>query len=186
VSVDPAIRVLARAALSLLFAQAALHKLRDVDAFRRAVEAYRLVAPLWAVPAGALLIAAEIAVAVALWMPPVATPAALAGAALLALYGAAMAVNLARGRRDIDCGCSGPAHRQPIRPALVGRNAVLVGVALLAAAPAGARPLLWLDGCTVVAGVLVAALAWQAADGLFASAAQASRWQWRGAERADA
>ena len=45
-----------------------------------------------------------------------ATPhAAAAAALLLALYAGAIGVNLARGRRDIDCGCGGPASRQPIR-----------------------------------------------------------------------
>jgi len=38
---------------------------------------------------------------------------------LLALYTLAVVVNLARGRREIDCGCFGPAARQPLSAALV-------------------------------------------------------------------
>jgi len=171
-TLDPAIGWLIRAALSLLFARAAAHKLADVGAFRRAVEGYRLVAPPWTVPVGAALIAAEVAVAVGLWLPHVAPLAALGAAALLALYGGAMALNLARGRRDLDCGCTGPAHRQPIRPALVVRNALLAGAALVGALPAGARALGWLDLVTVAAGAGALALCYAAADGLLAEAAR--------------
>ncbi|MEO8601881.1 MAG: MauE/DoxX family redox-associated membrane protein [bacterium] len=167
---DPAVQMLLRAALSVVFARAAAHKLADVDAFRRAVEGYRLLEPLWAVPVGAALIAAEIAVAVGLWLPRVAPLAAVGGAALLALYGAAMAINLARGRRDFDCGCSGPAQRQPIRAALVVRNALLAGVALISALPASARPLGWLDAYTIAAGAVGLILCWLAADALLAEA----------------
>jgi len=176
-TIDPVIQLVLRIGLGLLFVQAAAHKLRDVDAFRRAVANYRLFAPLWAVPVGALLIGAEIAVAFALWLPRLSAVAALTAAALLLLYAAAMAVNLARGRRDVECGCSGPAQRQPIRAALVVRNAGLALLALLCALPLAARPLTWLDLVTVAAAVLGAALCWIAADGLFAAAARAAAWR---------
>ena len=185
-TLDPAVQLLLRAALSVLFARAAAHKLADIDAFRRAVEGYQLFAPLWAVPVGAALIAAEIALAVGLWLPPLAPSAGLGAAALLGLYGAAMAVNLARGRRDVDCGCSGPAQRQPIRAALVARNAALAALALLSALPAGARALGWLDLYTIGAGVLALVLGWIAADGLLAGAVRSAVLRGAQGERAGA
>jgi hypothetical protein len=173
-SIDPAVQWLLRIALSLLFARAAAHKLRDVGAFRRALEAYAVVPAVWSVFAGAALIGVECAVAVGLWLPRVAPLAALGAAALLALYAAAMGTALARGQRDLDCGCTGPAHRQPVRAALVVRNAILAAVALCAALPAAARPLTWVDALTVLGGVGVLACGYLASEGLLAVAPRAA------------
>jgi hypothetical protein len=169
-ALDPALRLLLRAALTLLFGWAAAHKLRDVASFRAAIDAYELLPPVWSVPAGVALIAAEVGVAAGLWLPRVAPVAAIAAALLLALYAGAIGVNLVRGRRDIDCGCAGPAHRQPISAALVLRNVVLAVAALAAALPAAPRALTWVDGVTVVAGVAALALLYGAADGVLANA----------------
>ena len=166
VGLDPALQVICRAALSLLFGSAALHKLRDVQGFRQALEAYDLVPRPWAVPAGAGVVAAEVGIAAGLWLPRVAPMAALTGAALLIVYATAIGVNLVRGRRDIDCGCGGPAGGQPISGRLVVRNALLVAVAVTSALPAGSRPLLWFDAVTVVAAVATTALLYAAADQL--------------------
>src|SRR6185369_8077344 len=76
-AIDPAVQLILRGLLSAVLAWAAWHKLRDVGAFRAAVEAYELVPPLWAVPVGAALIAAELGIAVGLWLPRVGTAAAL-------------------------------------------------------------------------------------------------------------
>ncbi|MBX3024365.1 methylamine utilization protein MauE [bacterium] len=158
-----------RASLSLLLASAAWHKLRDVGAFRAAVEGYRLLPPVWTVPFAAFAIAAECGLAVGLWLPGVGGAAALGGAALLGLYAAAMAIALRRGRRDVDCGCAGPARRQSVRPALVARNGVLIVAALLAALPAAPRALTWMDGPTIVLAPVVAAGLYLAVDGLLAN-----------------
>jgi hypothetical protein len=94
----------------------------------------------------------------------------LAAAALLALYSAAIVVNLARGRREIDCGCFGPAQRQPLSPALVLRNGVLIALALVCALPAGVRALVPLDALTIAALVAFAALVHGGVNGLIANA----------------
>jgi len=169
-ALDPALQLLLRAALSLLFAAAATHKLRDVASFRTALERYELLPSLWSVPAGVALIAAEVGIAAGLWLPRVAPVAALAAAALLALYAGAIGVNLARGRRDIDCGCAGPARRQPISAALVRRNGVLAAAALVSALPGAPRGLTWVDGVTVIAGVTALGCLYAAVDGLLATA----------------
>lgn len=168
---DPVPQLVLRAGLSWLFAWAAIHKLRDVDSFRAALEGYDLVPPLWTIPAGAFLIAAEVGIATGLWLPRVHPVAGGAAAALLLLYAGAVAINLVRGRRDIDCGCAGPARRQTISGALVLRNAVLAAAALISALPAEARTLTWIDGVTLVAAILTVGLLYAAIDHLLAIAA---------------
>ena len=81
---------------------------------------------------------------------------------------AAIGVNLARGRRHIDCGCAGPHARRPIGPGLVVRNTVLAAVALAALAPVYDRPLVWVDALTVSGAVLALAALYVAADRLMA------------------
>ena len=123
-----AIRVL----LSLVFLTAAVGKIRHRLAFQGVVANYRLV-PEFAVPAFALLLPlAEAAVAGALLFVPPYWPE-LAAAVLLMTFAAAMAINLRRGRRHIDCGCFQSALKQTLRWTLVARNA---GLALLLALPA--------------------------------------------------
>ncbi|HEX2483833.1 MAG TPA: MauE/DoxX family redox-associated membrane protein, partial [Myxococcota bacterium] len=125
---DPAFALALRAALALLFGAAALHKLRDPAAFRTSLEAYGVLPAATAGAGAALVVAAEVAAAAHLVgaAPAQGGPAAAAGpllaAALLAVYGAAIAWNLARGRRELDCGCLGPAGRQPLSGWLVARN----------------------------------------------------------------
>ncbi len=169
-TIDPAMLLVLRGALCALFVTTATHKLRDVGAFHAAVQGYRLLPQDWTLPAAAGLIAVEAGLAVALWLPGVAPVAALAAAALLLLYAAAIQVNLRRGRHHLDCGCSGAAQRQPIRAALVVRNAGLALAAVAAALPAGDRGLAWLDAVTIAGAVAVLALLYVAADGLLAGA----------------
>ena len=167
-ALDPVPQLVIRAALSVLFAWAAQHKLRDVAAFRVALEGYALVPAPWTVPFGAALIAAEVGIAAGLWAPHVSSVAAVAAAGRLLLYGFAIAVNLVRGRRAIDCGCAGPAQRRPIGWALVVRNGVLAGAALTSAWPGPSRMLTWLDAVTVTAAVVTLVFLYAAVDGLMA------------------
>jgi hypothetical protein len=91
---------------------------------------------------------------------------AVAAIALLALYSAAIALNLARGRRDIDCGCLGPGHRQPLSEWLVARNAAAAIAAATLLAPVDGRPWSWLDALSVSACAACLALLWAAANRL--------------------
>jgi Methylamine utilisation protein MauE len=63
-----------------------------------------------------------------------------------------MAINLLRGRNDIDCGCGGAAH--PLSWGLVVRNVVLAAAALAASRPTLERGMNWIDALTLVLGVL--------------------------------
>ncbi len=166
-TLDPALSLVLRGGLALLFGAAAWHKLADLTSFRAALGDYRLV-PERAVSAAAFgLIAAELVSACGLVFS---ARAGFAAAALLALYTVAIGVNLARGRREIDCGCFGPAARQPLSTALVARNVGLIALAFMCALPAGSRALVVLDGLTIAAGIALGALVHGAVNGLLANA----------------
>jgi hypothetical protein len=92
------------------------------------------------------------------------------GCGLLALYAGVIAVNLLRGRRDVDCGCAGPAARQPLSGWLLARNGALFGLGLAGIATPGARPLQWLDAFTVAVALAAAMLAYGALNRLLANA----------------
>jgi hypothetical protein len=169
-ALDPALRITLRAALSLLFIWSAGHKLHDTAGFRAALANYELVPERWLASTAALLVAAELCVAVSLWLPGCGAYAACAGAGLLALYAGAIAINIVRGRRDIDCGCAGVSGDQPLSVALVVRNCVLGAAALASALPAALRALTWVDGITIFASVVTVALLYAALDGLLVTA----------------
>jgi hypothetical protein len=168
---DPALLGVARASLALLFAAAAAHKLRDPRRFAARVAAYELLPGWAAAPLARALALAELALCVSLAWPGTARGAALGAAGLLVLYAGAIALNLRRGRRALDCGC-GFAPR-PLGRDLLLRNALLAAVALLAALPASPRALGALDACTIACATAVAAALFAAQD---VAAAQRARW----------
>lgn len=165
-SVDPVLAQVARLGLALLFAIAAFHKLRDAAAFRTTLGEYR-IAPASLTPALALgVVGAELATTGLLLLPGASSGGAAGALALLAAYSAAIGINLWRGRRHLDCGCLGPASRQPIAPWLLARNAAVALAALVLLAPGAARPLLWVDSLSIVAALLSLSLLWNAAHQL--------------------
>lgn len=128
------IALVIRVLVALVFLNAALGKLRHHLTFQGVVSNYRLL-PEMAVPGFAMLLPpAELTVAAALLFAPSFWPE-LSAAMLLLLFGAAMAVNILRGRRHIDCGCFQSTLKQTLSWTLVVRNA---GLAVLLAVPAAA------------------------------------------------
>lgn len=166
--IDPLLSDALALGLALLLGAAASHKARDPGAFRALLGEYRLLPRRAVGPTALGLAAAEACLALALVVPSARGAAGPGAAGLLLLYSAAIAINLARGRREIECGCGGPAGR-PLGPGLLVRNAMLVAAALLAALPVEARPPVWLDRLTLAFAVAALALAWSAA-GLLAAA----------------
>jgi uncharacterized membrane protein YphA (DoxX/SURF4 family) len=154
-AIDPVIIWTLRIFLAVVLVRAAGAKLWAPVAFAEAIHGYALL-PAWpalerAVAGG--LLALEVTVGLALLVPSLGRGAALAGAAMLLLYTAAIVLNLARGRRDIDCGCAGPLRRTSLHEWLVARNVLYGFAALVAALPAGGRTVVWLDALTVVCAV---------------------------------
>lgn len=165
-SLDPVFGLIARCLLAFVFALALLHKLLAPMAFAATVRNYRLLPPVLAATAAYLLIGLELLALVGLLLGM--RSAALLAGTLLAVYTVAIAINFARGLRDIDCGCSGPAIRQPLDGWLIIRNAGLIILALLAAMPVSSRPLNFLDGVTTLAALLAFALIYMSANRLAA------------------
>ena len=161
---DPALQWLLRAFLAFVLMRAAWHKGRDLAAFRLALAGYQLIPSVLVQAASLALVALEATSAVALLVPATSAAGAWGAGGLLVLYSAAIAINLLRGRRAIDCGCSGPAGGRPLGEALLVRNGLLIGAVIACSAPAAARSVGAVDALTVFLGAAVASLLYTAVD----------------------
>jgi len=126
---DASVLLAARVLGTLVFGTAWVGKLRHHDEFVAVVSNYRLMPPKLVTPTAWLVIALEMLVTLSL-----ASGIGLQGGALLAIcalsiFAVAMAINLARGRSHIDCGCFQSALRQKLSPAHILRN-ILLAIAL--------------------------------------------------------
>jgi hypothetical protein len=123
--------------IAMVFAAAALSKLWAWRELPGVVHNFRLLPSVLVVPVALVLPPLEIAIAAGLLMPGARSPAAACAALLFVVFAAALAMNLHRGRRQIDCGCFRSDLKQPISLAVVLRN-LLLAVAALPLIPAGA------------------------------------------------
>jgi hypothetical protein len=138
---DPIVVLIANYAIALLFGLASYGKLSAFRVFCVTLEEYQLMPIQLVTVVGVGVTALECLIAVsALWQPS-AQWAMFAAALLLTIYAAAISVNLVRGRRDIDCGCTGPARRQLLSGWLLIRNTGLIVIALIGAALPSERTL---------------------------------------------
>ena len=124
-----------RLLLAGVFAVAGVAKLLDAEGSRRALRDFGVSQRL-SRPLGLLLPLAELAIAAALVVPDSARWAAIAAAALLAVFVVAIANALRQGRAP-DCHCFGQVHSEPAGRGTLARNAILIGVAGAVAARAG-------------------------------------------------
>ncbi|CDM25933.1 Methylamine utilization protein MauE [Castellaniella defragrans 65Phen] len=149
---DPVIAYAALAVLAALFWLGALHKLRNFAGFEAAVAGYRLMPAVLQRPFALAFIAAEVLAGGLLLLPAARTAGILTALAVLAAASLGVAVNLLRGRTDIDCGCGGLSQAPTsLSWWVVLRNGLLAVLALLAWPQAGGpspRDLVWLDGIT--------------------------------------
>ena len=164
---DPALDVLFRVGLGAIFLGACVHKARNFEHFSAILGEYRILPRRFSGAAARALAAGEGLVALALLVPPLDPLGSLGALGLFTLYSAAIGINLARGRRHIDCGCAGFGQSpQSINPMLLVRNASLAVLALALLAPPALRPLGWVDVVSVTGGLIVSALVWLAAHEL--------------------
>ena len=148
--VDPAISWTVALSVAVLFAVSAAHKLQDRTRFREVVRHYQLL-PQRIVPlAAATVIVLELFTALLILLVATRPIGALLAAGLLLAYATAMAINLGRGRVNLDCGCLGIGRRHAVRWWMVGRNLVIAVFALIAAQPMMVREITALDAVTVV------------------------------------
>jgi hypothetical protein len=151
-TVDPVAVGVVVGALALVLLAAAWHKLSEPELFVGVLAAYELLPAAAVLPVARVLPIIEAAIGVGMLVPPSRSTALIALAALMVVYAAVIAVNLWRGRHQIDCGCGADAH--PLSWLLVVRNAVLAAAALAVSPPTSERAFEWLDGVTLVLGVL--------------------------------
>jgi len=141
--IDPLTVLVLSTSLGLLFFMAAKHKLNSPGRFTAQLAAYELV-PSAILPGLARAIPAAEMVVVFLILVPITRPwAGVLAGGLLASYTVAMAINLLRGRDDIDCGCGG--QPQMLSYWLLLRNAALIICCLLLVIPSTDRALVWVD-----------------------------------------
>jgi hypothetical protein len=147
-SVDPSVLLAARVLGTLVFAAAVYGKLRHRAEFIGIVANYRLLPQGLVRTVAWLVIGFEAAVVLSLAFDCILVWGAALAAALLASFAAAMAINLARGRKAIDCGCFRSTLRQPLSVALVARNLFLGAVILplVVTVSRNMEVLQWLDG----------------------------------------
>ncbi|WP_426170097.1 MauE/DoxX family redox-associated membrane protein [Sandarakinorhabdus sp. DWP1-3-1] len=122
--------------VGLVFLVAGIEKLRHRALLPGVIANYRLLPAVLVTPAALLLPPVELVLAVAL-LAGERTVAPLAAIALLLAFAAAMAINIGRGRRHIDCGCGHAGLRQSLGWGLVARNLAMAAALLprLVAAP---------------------------------------------------
>lgn len=155
--IDPLLIRIIALGFALLFLLAAAHKLGDKSRFRASLVAYQILPPSLIGVVTHIIPVIELLVGLG-WLATglIGTDlplVALVSAALLATYTSAMAINLARGRSYIDCGCSftrGHATAsanasQRISVGLLLRNSLLIAMALFSTLPASARELQLID-----------------------------------------
>lgn len=168
--VDPIITLVATYSVACLFLFACYGKLTAFAVFRATFAEYELVPERLTGLIAALVVAIELAIVMGALYVPSAAIAMMAAATLLLVYAAAIEINLLRGRRDIDCGCTGPARRQLISGWLVLRNCVLAAVALLGSAAPSARAMQAADFVLVGLALLGAISLYAAVNQLMANA----------------
>jgi uncharacterized membrane protein YphA (DoxX/SURF4 family) len=148
--------VLGRLLLAAVFTVAAVAKLRDLPASRRAVAGFGIPARQAAL-VGTVLPVAELAIAGGLVAEPTYAVAALAAIVLLAAFCVAIGANLVRGRAP-ECNCFGQLHSAPVGRSALARNAALAALAAGIAAADPAVPVAVIAGglALVVVPVVVA------------------------------
>lgn len=155
-ALHPVFVIVAAGTLVCVFARAIAHKLSNFDWFAHTLNGYRLLPEALARPAAIALAGAEALVVVGLVIPSMRPMAAILAILLLVLYGTAIAVNLRRGNRRIDCGCGGAG--QGLSWFLVVRNGLLVALAIVAAAqplPAELGIMAWISVFCGIASLML-------------------------------
>jgi len=149
--------------LVVVFLAASVNKLRSLEIFEGVVYNFRLLPETLVKPTAYSLPFVEMAVAAALIVPATRSYSSWTAVILLGVFTLAVAINLLRGRREIDCGCFSSGHKssdlkQTLSWWLVLRNIVLAALALWVAAVPAVAPvgsgLVWLLG--MITAIIVA------------------------------
>jgi len=166
---DIVITVIANFAIGLLFLLACFAKVTNFAVFKATLDEYNIVPKFFVGLCAVIIVGVELAIGVGAFFVESTVGAMLAAAMLLSCYSAAIGINLLRGRRDIDCGCTGPASRQMLSGWLLVRNVVLASIAVVGAAPYTARELQPQDWALVGLALIAAMSLYAAINQLMAN-----------------
>jgi uncharacterized membrane protein YphA (DoxX/SURF4 family) len=119
----------ARFFLALMFIAAGASKISQTEEFERAVTNYRLLPRRFSRPVAIWLPRAELGAGLLLAIGVALVPMAYLIAFLLLVFSMAVGINLLRGR-EMSCNCFGASTPEKITWLTVGRNLVLMGMAI--------------------------------------------------------
>ncbi len=171
---DPVILYSIVGGFALLFALSALEKYQDMAAFRLKLENYQVLPAALAPVVTNLVFMIEI-VATTLLLTPAYLYGVTLSAILLLAYTSGIAINLARGRTHIDCGCLG-SQGEGISGYHLLRNGTLIILLLVCFTPLIERQLVWLDYSTIVLFLGASAASYATANLMIAHANQHRLW----------
>ncbi|MFP6682049.1 MAG: MauE/DoxX family redox-associated membrane protein [Gammaproteobacteria bacterium] len=169
-ALDPILTLTANYCVALLFLFACYSKVRSFGVFHSTLADYELVPGVLVWLSAILIVVLELVIGFGALFRSFAGPAMALAAALLLLYAAAIGINLVRGRRDIDCGCTGPATQQLLSGWLLLRNIGLAALAIVGAAPTSQRLLHSADFALVGMALLASVALYAAINQLMANA----------------
>jgi hypothetical protein len=150
---DPVVSCVFATTLSIILLVGAWHKIKEPVVFSATLENYRLLPEYLVFLVTFLVPIVELSAGTLLLFPQTLVMGGQLALLLLAFVTGAVAINVWRGNTHIDCGCGG-AQGQLLSWALVMRNGLLMGMAVLAMQEVEWRPLLWVDYLTVGSAVL--------------------------------
>lgn len=155
--------------LSYLFVVGGWQKFADTTYFQQLISDYRILPGGWSAWIARSLPLVELGAGLALLIPATRMLALAVVTLLLTGYTAAIALNIARGRRDLNCGCAGPGQEQTISGWLLGRNLLLITMGLMSGAHLQSLQLGWQGWCMALLGVTLAALFYHVFNQLIAN-----------------
>lgn len=178
--IDPMFSKLISIGLGLLLTAAAWHKWASFERFVAVLQDYELLPPALTRPVARLVIFTEVALALGWFAGSVNTWVAPLTAGLFSVYGAAIAINLHRGRVHISCGCGLGEFSEGdhlLSWTQVLRNAVLTGIALLPLLPPAPRPLHPVDWATLATAAIAGVLLYFGTAQLLSNSAAIQKWR---------
>jgi len=170
------IAAIIRLALCVILLRTAWHKYRAYAQFRTELAAYRLL-PETIVPITAIALMVTETLCATLLLQFSSLAGLLLCTLLLLVYGAAMTINLLKGRSNIDCGCSGPlAARKSISWSLVLRNVALASLAALAIPASNGVAIRLADIPLILAGTACSLFLYEAVEQALANSQRYRHW----------
>jgi hypothetical protein len=177
---DPLFLQVISLSFGVLFLLAAVHKLSTIDKFRVILSEYQLLPQAFVATTAFVLPLLELVLGTSWLFLPQKALIAAGSATLLAFYTFAIAINLARGRIHIGCGCGVAGSSdddQQLSSGLIIRNSALIIIALVALIPAGTRALWFLDYATLLAALITGVLLYAATNQLLGNGAAIGTWR---------